>query len=188
MPTDPYSYFTIWSLIISYSIFIWTVFLGVPRWLFLFAACFLTTTSVIGTFFLTLPSAKILANKFGITTQQVILEDSVIHSGPLVLFLLLFCLITKNVVPDKPIEIKGILGRNILAHSRNIFGRIFKRWTGKEFMFRDYHKVILLSVIVIFAYLGYIKFEKIYYYDYFTLVILAAAVFVTSYQIYSRLV
>lgn len=173
--TDPYFYFTTWSLIVSYSIFIWAVFLGVPRWLFLFAACFLTTTSIVGTFFLTIPSANNIANEFNLTPQQVILEDCLIHSGPLILFLLLFCLIAKRVVSDKPKVVNTGINYKIRGHDLS------------KFTIRDYHKVILLSIVIIFAYLGYIKFEKVYFYDYFTLVILTAAVFVTSYQIYSRI-
>ena len=100
--TDPYSYFTTWSLIISYSIFIWSIFLNVPRWLFLFAACFLTTTSIMGTFFINIPIAKIRADKLGTSIEYVILEDVIIHSGPLILFLALFGMLSKHIKVNKP--------------------------------------------------------------------------------------
>jgi len=151
--TDPFSYFTIWSLLISYSIFIWTPMINVPKWLFLFAACFLTTTSILGTFFLTIPNAKNEAEKRKTSLTQIMLEDSLIHTGPLVLFLVLFC----------------FLGRYI---------------TQKKLAKYDYYKVLFVCIVIIFAYLGYIKFQQIYYYDYFTLVILTACIFVTSFQIY----
>jgi hypothetical protein len=162
-----FNYFTVWSLLISYSIFIWTIFLYIPKWLFLFAACFLTTTSIMGTFFITIPGADNRASEKNMTTQKVIIEDAFIHSGPLILFLLLFGIISKKVVDSKPRTIE--LTKNI------------------KFSVQDHHKVILLSVLIIISYLGYIKFEKIYFYDYFTLIILSACVFVTSYQIYSSI-
>lgn len=147
-------YFTIWSLLISYSIFVWSIFLYLPGWLFLFAACFLTTTSIMGTFFLTMPILKNEADKVGATTQKVILEDALIHSGPLILFLLLFYFIAKNTL---------------------------KR--GKY----DHYKIAVLATILSLSYLGYIKFEQIYFYDYFTLIVLSLCVFVSSYQIYSNI-
>lgn len=163
---DPFAYFTIWSLLISYSIFIWTICLGVPKWLFLFAACFLTTTSILGTFFLTIPSAQIDATEYNTSVKKVMLEDMLIHSGPLILFLALFNFLRKRVVVDKP---------------KILITAPFK------FTLRDYHKIIIVCIIVIFSYLGYIKFSQIYFYDYFTLVILSACIFVTSFQIYSSI-
>jgi len=162
--TNPFNYFTTWSLLISYSIFIWTILLGVPKWLFLFAACLLTTTSILGTFFLVIPSAQIEATKKNTYPGKIILEDTLTHTGPLVLFLFLFNFLSKKIVNDKPkIIIK------------------------KLFILEGYHKIIMVLIIVVLSYLGYIKFEQIYYYDYFTLIILSASIFVTSYQIYSKL-
>jgi len=165
---DPYSYFTIWSLLISYSIFIWTAILGSPKWLFLFAACFLTTTSIIGTFFLTIPSAQLEATKYQTTPQRIIFEDSLIHSGPLILFLIFFNFLSQRLTTTND--------------SKLLFNWPFK------FTLQGYHKIIFVAIIVIFAYLGYIKFQEIYFYDYFTLVILCGAIFATSYQIYSSLI
>lgn len=154
---DPFSYFTTWSLLVSYSIFIWTLILGAPKWLFLFAACLLTTTSILGTFFITIPNAKNEANKNGTTVSRVILEDTMMHSGPFVLFLLLFNVLNKSVVQ-------------------------------KQMTLGNYGKMILIAAIVIFAYLGYIKFQQIYFYDYFTLIVLSACIFITSFQIYSSII
>ena len=53
---------------------------------------------------------------------------------------------------------------------------------------QDYHKVAATLILITLAYLGYVKFEQIYLYDYFTLIILSAAIFTTSYQIYARLI
>lgn len=153
---DPFVYFTTWSLLVSYSIFVWTFILGCPQWLFLFAACFLTTTSVLGTFFITMPNAKNEANKLSTTVSNIMLEDITIHSGPLILFLLLFKFLSMHVIK-------------------------------KEMSSRDYGKIVILSAIIIFSYLGYIKFQQIYFYDYFTLVILCACIFVTSFQVYSSI-
>ncbi len=163
MSQDNFRYFTTWSLLVSYSIFIWTIFLGVSKWLFLFAACLLTTTSILGTFFITIPNAQIDATKRGITTQKIILEDSFIHSGPLILFLILFGVLSKKITED------------------------FPRKINRFFTLKGYHKMIIILIVLIFGYLGYIKFENVYFYDYFTLVILCACVFVTSFQIYSSI-
>jgi hypothetical protein len=114
----------------------------------------------------------------------VILEDSLVHSGPLILFLLLFCLITKRISdkpnkPNKPNKLSVInTGINYKIKGHDL----------SKITIRDHHKIMLLSIVIIFAYLGYIKFEKVYLYDYFTLVVLTAAVFVISYQIYSRII
>ncbi len=166
---DCFRYFTIWSLLVSYSIFIWAIFLEVPKWLFLFAACFLTTTSILGTFFLTIPTAQEDALKRGTTTQRIILEDTLIHSGPLIIFLIFFNSLTNKTIDTKPIPLFNIPFRKT------------------KFNLENYHKMLIVAIIVIFGYLGYIHFEKIYFYDYFTLVILCACVFATSFQIYSSL-
>ena len=95
-----YKYFTIWSLIISYSIFLWSFVMKIPKWLFLFAGAILTMTSITGTFFMTIPSAEIKGKKQNITKKQVILEDSIIHSGPLIIFLLFFFVLKKNTITE----------------------------------------------------------------------------------------
>ncbi len=166
---DPFRYFTTWSLLVSYSIFIWAIFLGIPKWLFLFAACFLTTTSILGTFFITIPSAQIDATRRNTSIQKIILEDMCFHSGPLIIFLILFNFLNKKTTNDIP--------RTLFSINNPKF----------KFVLQGYHKMIIMVVIITLAYLGYIKFEQIYFYDYFTLVILSACVFVTSFQIYSSL-
>jgi len=93
-----YKYFTIWSLLISYSILIWSIFIGIPKWLFLFALSLLTMTSIMGTFFITLPAVDIKKDSRNITKKQVILEDSLIHSGPLIAVLLFFGILSKNTI------------------------------------------------------------------------------------------
>jgi len=171
MAVDPFSYFTIWVLLISYSIFVWSAFLDIPRWLFLMAACLLTTTSVLGTFFITIPDADNKAVKGGTTPQKVILEDALIHSGPLVLFLLLFGVISKKVVSKKVVQNKPTsIG----------FGKY-------KFIIKDHYKTVILAAIIGVSYLGYIHFGTVYFYDYPTLILLSVCVFVTSYQIYFRL-
>jgi len=69
----------------------------IPKWLFLFAASFLTLACVVGTFFMTIPTIKSKSEKHDISTKQIILIDSFIHSGPLILFLVLFNQVSKNV-------------------------------------------------------------------------------------------
>jgi len=64
--------------------------MNIPVWLFLFASSILTMTSIMGTFFITIPSIELKSEKHNLNTRQVILADSFIHSGPLILFLVLF--------------------------------------------------------------------------------------------------
>jgi hypothetical protein len=176
---DPFVYFSTWALLISCSIFVWSIFLGVPKWLFLFAACFLTTTSIMGTFFIKLPAANINANQYNTTTQKIILEDAFIHSGPLILFLLLFNFLKKYVIEDKS---------KVLFELKK--PKIFTKFTSNPkfiFTLQGYHKVAVLVIIISLAYLGYIKFNQVYFYDYFTLIILTLCVFVTSFQIYTSI-
>lgn len=110
-----------------------------------------------------MPNVDHMANEHNITASKVILQDAFIHSGPLILFLVLFRLISKNTVKDKPF---------VLFKKINIKG---------------YHKTAFITLAVILSYLIHIRFEEIYMYDYFTLVILALCTFVTSYQIYSSI-
>jgi hypothetical protein len=98
-------------------------------------------------------------------------EDFLIHSGPLIIFLLLFIFLSKRTTDDVP--------RTLIKNIPLI---------NKPFTLKSWHKMILVAIVIIFGYLGYIKFEKVYFYDYFTLVILCACVFVTSFQIYSSLI
>lgn len=161
-----YKYFTTWSLIISYSIFTYTLILGCPKWLFIFAMCFLTTTSIMGSFFITIPSAKIEANKNNTDIKYIIFLDFLTHGGPLILALLLFNTFSKKIINNK---------ENILQLGKY------------NIVIKHHYKIILLSLIIIIIYINIIKLDKIYFYDYFTLIILSIAIFITSYQIYMNL-
>lgn len=156
--SDPFIYLTYWSILISYSIFIWTLIIGCPSWLFVFAATLLASTSIIGAFFIVLPTAETEAEQNGVAVQKVLLEGIGIHVGPFVLFLLLF---------------------NVLVSMISGVGRVGK--------FSKFVKIAIVFFIVIFAYLGYIKFEQVYFYDYMTLVILFAFTFVLNLQVFMSL-
>lgn len=93
MPNEPFKYITTWSLIISYSIFFICIVLTVPKWLFLYAACLLTTTSILGTFFIVGPIAGESESP-----KRALLDDITVHSGPLILFLLIFGIIKTRIV------------------------------------------------------------------------------------------
>lgn len=149
-----YKYLTVWSLIISYSIFIWGAILPLPKWLFLYAACILTTTSIMGTFFITMPDAGNKSQNDNISTQMVVLQDAFVHSGPLILFLCLFRIIARNVV------------------------------VGEYNIIRDSYKILLVTFVMALAYLINVQFVDIYSYNYFVLIILSVSVFIVSYQIY----
>lgn len=95
-----FKYFTYWSLIISYSIFLSTIYVLIPKWLFLFAACLLTTTSILGTFFINMPYFSDI---------EIFTSDFIIHSGPLILFLLLFNILKKKIINNYVYKYKIIL-------------------------------------------------------------------------------
>jgi len=92
----------------------------------------------------------------------------------LIIFLLSFNFLSKRTTNDIP--------RTLFKGNIPLINKPF------TFTLRGFHKMILVSIVIIIGYLGYIKFEKVYFYDYFTLVILCACVFVTSFQIYSGLI
>ena len=139
---DIYSYFTIWGLLISFSIFLWSVFLVVPKWIFLFACCLLTSTSIMGTFFITFPSVQLKSDFKNISTKQVILEDAFIHSGPLIHFLCLFPVLKKNTNGSKhlgkTLSLLLIVALAYLGHVK--FEQIYENY--------DYFCLIILSLTV----------------------------------------
>lgn len=139
---DNYRFFTIWSLLISFSIFVWSIFMNIPIWLFLFAACLLSVTSVIGTFFLTVPSVPITTEKYDVTHKDIILLDSLIHLGPLVVFLLLFNFLKRRTFGNKDLRKTSFLAVFIalcyLGHIK--FSQIYNSY--------DYFCLITLGVCV----------------------------------------
>lgn len=132
--------------------------LPLPRWLFLFAACILTTTSIMGTFFITMPDAGNKSQNDNISTQMVILQDAFVHSGPLILFLCLF----------------HVIARNVVVGNRNII--------------HDSYKILLVTFVMSLGYLINVQFKDVYSYEYFVLIILSVSVFVVSYQIYGTMI
>ncbi len=95
-----FRYITSWSLLINASIFIWAFIIKVPTWLFLFAACLLTITSILGTFFLTLPKVDDTVVKHETSRSAVILTDAFIHVIPLIIFLVIFNYFPKRLRPE----------------------------------------------------------------------------------------
>jgi hypothetical protein len=153
-----YVYLTMWSIVISCSIFLWSFIMKIPVWLFLFAGCMLTMTSIMGTFFVTFPNVdkrigpkedKVYDVLHGHTRGSIILQDSLIHTIPLVVFLLLF---------------------NVLK--RNTYGNPSIIRTGS------------LLIFIMLVYSGCTSFENNYDFDYISLVILCFCIFMSSYKIY----
>jgi hypothetical protein len=89
-------YCTCWSLIISFFIFIVSCFKKIPLWLFLYAACILSVCSIVGTFYLTLPSLDKKSNVNKVYPHIIILIDSILHLIPLIILLCLFKYLKKN--------------------------------------------------------------------------------------------
>jgi hypothetical protein len=146
------NYFTTWSLIVSLIIFVLTFIINIPGWLFLFAACILTTTSIVGSLFITLPNMNYTTVSMNVGREDIILVDSLIHVVPLLIFLFFF---------------------------------------GKFKFTRNFSllKTLLVSVLVVFIYNCYIQFENKYdKFDSLTLGILSLSVFLSSYQVYIKLI
>lgn len=158
-----YSYFTVWSLIISYSIFIWSIFIKIPKWIFLLGACILTMTSIMGTFFLTIPGAQHRSNLKDTTPKQIILEDSFIHSGPLIIFLILFYFLKQRVLVTTKLK--------------------------KQDINLDFKKSFFTLLLLTFLYFYSINYQNAYdTYDSYSLVLLSGCVFLSSYQIYDNVI
>ena len=125
-----YDYFTAWALLISFAIFIWSCILNVSTWLFLFACCLLTTSSIIGTFFICIPNSS------------NIMEDALIHSGPLILFLCAFPFLKKYVKGSKH------LGKTLVLAF--ILGLSYLGYVKFETVYPDYDNfcLVVLSLTV----------------------------------------
>jgi hypothetical protein len=101
-------YLTFWGLVISYTIFgLCILFKGfIPLWILLFAACLLTSIAVVGTLFYSFPllekDVPIPIPNINKTRSKVIAEDALAHSGPLLIFLLMFAFLVPRV--SKPIK------------------------------------------------------------------------------------
>jgi hypothetical protein len=129
MNNDRSMYISIWSLIISYVIFIFCLFVWIPKWLFVFAACCLTTTSILGTFFITIPLVD-EANKDNDgnkRNKKIILNDFYVHSGPFLLFLILYPFLRKSATgkedyPKIAISLFAFVVSYILyTHAENVY-------------------------------------------------------------------
>lgn len=81
------NYLTTWTNIVVIFLFLIAIMFKIPMWLFLCCLSAITTTSVIGTFFITMP--KINKENY----KQVIYDDLVLHVFPLFIVLSLFGLL-----------------------------------------------------------------------------------------------
>lgn len=90
-------FLTCWSLIISYSVFIAIIFFNklVPVYIFLSAACLLSSTSIIGTLFITGPLMSVEPDPKN--KLIIFAKDILVHIGPFFLFLLLFKYLTSRI-------------------------------------------------------------------------------------------
>ncbi len=104
---NPFMYYTFWSNIISFSFLFWALFFKIKTWIFLFAICLVTSTSIIGTFFLTLPRIDNLSEHYSIDEHHVLLADSLIHTLPIFIILILFNFYKKRLI-GKPNLMKTI--------------------------------------------------------------------------------
>ncbi len=84
-------YFTIWSLAISFLLLIITFFIKVPIWVYLTACCLITSTSLGGTFYVTVPELLITEKK----NHQLII-DFFGHILPFIFVIVTFKYLSKN--------------------------------------------------------------------------------------------
>lgn len=103
--TKLHKFFTVWTLIVSYSIFILCILFNkkIPLWLLLFGTCLLTSTSIIGTFFHTIMHMNHKSLKKGQSKKIILLKDTIWHLGPLIIFILFFPILVKR---TRPLNIK----------------------------------------------------------------------------------
>lgn len=94
-----YNYFTLWSFIISFSVFFISYIKKIPVWLFLTACCLVITSSIIGTLFYTVP--KIKNNDTVFETVTDVLGDIMCHILPLLFVIFMFKNLSKNVYDVK---------------------------------------------------------------------------------------
>ena len=109
-----FNYLTTWSLLINFSIFIWSFIVRIPFWLFLMCASLLTVTSILGTFYITIPLIDKHSHDYEITKKKVILLDTFIHTGPLIV-LFLFYYKLKNNTYGKSNLLKTLFGIIIIT-------------------------------------------------------------------------
>jgi quinol-cytochrome oxidoreductase complex cytochrome b subunit len=104
-------FLTCWSLLISYSIFIIAIFFNnlIPLYIFLTAACLLSSTSIMGTLFITGPT---MAKEDNSKDKLIIFSnDILVHIGPFLLLLLLFKFIVNRIKLPKNKEHKESSGK-----------------------------------------------------------------------------
>ena len=170
----PEKYLTFWSLIISFTIIALSVFKNiVPVWLLLFAMSLLTSTSIIGTFGLTIPN--ISSSSSDPSRSKTIVYDSIVHLCPLIIALLIFPFVVKRT------RTNGFMTFNN-QFKKNIIGRRCRPIESNYFFI-----VAIPAIILSIFYTAFSDIEKVYKnksIDTITLVILSFAVFVSSYHIY----
>lgn len=170
-----HNYFTLWTLIVSYSIFILCILFNkkIPLWVLLFAACLLTSTSIIGTFFHTVANIDTMSKKKDIKKRKIFLYDIVCHSGPLLVFLLFFSILVKRTSFSK-------YGSSTIT--KNFLGRKCSPLESDYFFLTIIPAIILMSIYLITINPDFVyKDDNI---DVITKVVLSIAIFCSSYQIY----
>jgi hypothetical protein len=174
-------YLTFWVLIISYTIFgLCIIFKGlIPLWTLLFAACLLTSVAVVGTLFLMIPclldkDVVVPVPEINKTRPNIISKDSLAHSGPFLVFLLIFAFLVPRV--QKPIK--------TFHFKKNFRGKSCSPIESNYFILACIPALILT---ILYTALGDPK--ESYEYrnidiDFVTITVLLIAVFASSYPIY----
>lgn len=152
---NPFLYYTFWSNIITFSILFWALFLNIKIWLFLFALCIVTSTSIMGTFFLTLPRIENLSEHYSLERHYVLLIDSLVHLFPIFIVLMFFNFYRKKLIGNADI-LKTIYILTIFSILYQVLNNF------KSMYYYDTHIMILLfSCIFLSSY--YIYYRMIYY-------------------------
>ena len=168
------NYFTLWSLIISYSIFILCILFNkkIPLWILLFGTCILTSTSIIGTFFHTLANIDYKSEKSKINKRKIFIKDIFCHTGPLIVLLLFFPILVSKTKPIK----------SNLTIKKDFTGRKCSPLASNYFFLS-----LIPAIIMLCIYMSLFNPDFVYEddsIDIITKIVLSVAIFCSSYQIF----
>jgi hypothetical protein len=93
------SYMTLWSLIISFTIIFCTIFFYVPNWIFLTACSLITCTSLIGTFYNTVPQILLYDENENEKLKTQLFVDLFGHIIPFIIIIVSMPYLIKNTYP-----------------------------------------------------------------------------------------
>ncbi len=152
-------FLTNWSLLINFSIFLWSIIYRIPKWLFLFAACFLTMTSIAGTFFITIPNINLISKVGEKTNDEVFFYDFILHVGSLIIFLLSLLFFKYNIEKESTDNIFIVLLLGFIVCMIYLY---FINWENIYEVYDNREMSLICLLIFISSYFLYIKLMNNY--------------------------